>query len=503
VNTRLKNRLRNCKRRIKHRLRVKQWPLQFEPMFKASNIHYELGDKVHGLACGGIGAFHVLAQRLKLPQAINGKLHLLKKHLPYFESDHVLNMAYNLLAGGEVLDDLELLRNNENYLNALDAQRIPDPTTEGDFLRRFTEGDVKLLLEILNDRRLLVWQQQPQAFFDTAIIEVDGSLVGTTGECKQGMDLSYKGVWGYHPLLVSLANTQEVLYVVNRPGNRPSHDDAVYWINKAIVLTRRAGFRRVVLRGDTDFAQTEEFDSWDTAGVTFYLGLDAMPNLVEIADNLGEKAWQKMKRRPRYARLGPPRQRPDNVKERIVRARGYENTRLVSEQVAEFSYRPGKCRKAYRVVVVRKNLTVEKGEQHLFDDIRYFFYITNDTSTSAEEMVHFALERCQQENLIEQLKNGVKALQVPVHDLVSNWAYMVIGSLAWNLKAWFGLLQPRAADRQAILTMEFKKFLRAFLLLPCQLVKSGRRLIYRLLSWNPWVGVLLRSVEKLRKLVLT
>jgi hypothetical protein len=188
---------------------------------------------------------------------------------------------------------------------------------------------------------------------------------------------------------------------------------------------------------------------------------------------------------------------------RAAARRGYENTRLVSEQVAEFSYRPGKCSRAYRVVVVRKNLTVEKGEQHLFDDIRYFFYITNDTSRSAEEVVHFALERCQQENLIEQLKNGVKALQVPVHDLVSNWAYMVIGSLAWNLKAWFGLCQPRAADRQAILTMEFKKFLRAFLLLPCQLLKSGRRLIYRLLSWNPWVGVLLRSVEKLRQLVLT
>jgi hypothetical protein len=97
------------------------------------------------------------------------------------------------------------------------------------------------------------------------------------------------------------------LYVVNRPGNRPSHDDAVYWINKAIVLTRRAGFRRVVLRGDTDFAQTEEFDTWNAAGVTFYLGLDAMPNLVEIAENLGAKACQKMKRRPCYARSGPPR----------------------------------------------------------------------------------------------------------------------------------------------------------------------------------------------------
>jgi hypothetical protein len=187
----------------------------------------------------------------------------------------------------------------------------------------------------------------------------------------------------------------------------------------------------------------------------------------------------------------------------VVRARGYENIRLVSEQVAEFPYRPGKCSRDYRVVVVRKNLSVEKGEQRLFDDIRYFFYISNDWERTAEQVVHFALERCNQENLIEQLKNGVKALHVPAHDLVSNWAYMVIGALAWSLKAWFGLLQPRGQDKQAIVTMEFKKFLRAFLLVPCQLVRSGRRLVFRLLSWNPWVRVLLRSVEVFRCLKRT
>src|SRR5262249_7838907 len=158
------------------------------------------------------------------------------------------------------------------------------------------------------------------------------------------------------------------------------------------------------------------------------------------------------------------------------------NIRLHSEQVAEFAYRPGKCRQAYRVVVVRKNLTVEKGEQRRFDDIRYFFYITNDWDKSAEAVVHDTRERCQQENLIEQLKDGVKALHVPAHDLVSTWAYMVIGTLAWSLKAWFGLLQPRAEQPRSILTMAFKQFLHAFLLVPCQLIRGGRRWVYRLLS---------------------
>jgi len=171
--------------------------------------------------------------------------------------------------------------------------------------------------------------------------------------------------------------------------------------------------------------------------------------------------------------------------------------------VAEFVYRPGKCRQDYRIVVVRKNLSVEKGEQKLFDDIIYFFYITNDWHKPAAEVVHFTLGRCQQENLIDQLKNGLPALHAPTHDLVSNWAYMVIGILAWSLKAWFGLLQPCQDHKAQILSMEFKQFLRAFLLIPCQVIRSGRCLVFRLLSWNPWVPTLLRTVTRLRKLQLT
>ena len=503
MKTKLKQRLRNCKRRIKQRLRVRQWPEQSAPMFRARNIHYDLAEKTQGLGCGGIGAMHLLVQRLGLAETINRDLHLLKRHLPYFESDHVLNLTYNFLAGGEVLDDLERLRQDENYLDALDAQRVPDPTTAGDFLRRFEEKDVKRLMRLINRTRVRVWQQQPAEFFEHAILEADGTLVGTTGECKEGMDLGYDGTWGYHPLLVSLANTQEPLFVANRPASRPSHEDAVYWLNQAIALVRQAGFRRVTLRGDTDFALTEHFDAWDDLGVEFVFGIDAMPNLVEMAADLSESAWRPLPRPPKYEVATQPRRRPDNVKEAVVRAKGYENIRLVSEQVAEFSYQPTKCRRPYRMVVVRKNLTVEKGEQRLFDDIRYFFYISNGKTRPRAEVVYFANDRCNQENLIGQLKKGIRALHVPAHDLVSNWAYMVMGLLAWNLKAWFGLLQPRAESKSAIVTMEFKKFLHAFLLVPCQLLRSGRQLVFRLLSWNPWTPVLLRGVEHLRRLRFT
>jgi len=475
-------------------------------MLTGTNIHYEVADKARGLGCGGLGAMHLLVQRTGLAEAIDRDLHLLKVHLPYHESDHVLNLAYNILAGGTRLEDLELRRNDEVYLDGLGAQRIPDPTTAGDFCRRFAVADIVGLLETINRVRVKLWQQQPAAFFDQATLDVDGTLVTTYGECKEGMDISYKGSWGYHPLVISLANTGEPLYLVNRSGNRPSHEGAGPWLDRAIALCRGAGFKTVLLRGDTDFTQTEKLDGWDQDGVAFNFGIDAMANLVRLANDLPERAWKRLVREAAYQVAEAGRARPENVKARIVKEREFKNIRLNSEDVAEVDYQPTKCRRAYRLVIVRKNLTVEKGEQALFDDVRYFFHLTNQGDVPITEIVEQAHGRCDQENLIAQLKGGAAALATPVGDLTGNWAYMVMASLAWTLKAWFALSLPETgrwaekyqAQKQGLLRMEFKTFLDGLLRVPCQVVRTGRRIVYRLLSWTPWAGVLLRGVEALR-----
>ena len=181
------------KRRLKRRLSKNDNRGAERPMFTAANIQYEIAERAEAVAAGGIGAMHLMVQRLELDKAINRNLGLLKIHLPYHESDHVLNMAYNLLAGGTCLEHLELLRNNEAYLNALGTRRIPDPTTAGDFCRRFDAGDIHTLMEVFNDIRLKVWRQQPEEFFEEAILDADGTIVETTGQCKQGMDISYNG----------------------------------------------------------------------------------------------------------------------------------------------------------------------------------------------------------------------------------------------------------------------------------------------------------------------
>jgi hypothetical protein len=507
VNTKIRGQIARRKGRIARRLDKNDNRGCNRPMITAANIHYEIAERTRATAAGGIGAMHLLVRKLGLDTMIDRYVEVLKIHLPYHESDHVLNIAYNLLAGGTCLEHLEQRRTDEAYLDALGTRRVPDPTTAGDFCRRFRGADIFLLQEVFNETRLKVWRQQPASFFEEAVIEADGTMVETTGECKQGMDINHKGQWGYHPLLITLANTGEPLYVLNRPGNRPSHEHAAVYFDQAIRLCRRAGFRKIVLRGDTDFTQTRDLDRWDDDGVRFVFGIDAMPNLYERVENLAESAWKELKRRPKYEVKTHPRQRPVNVKQQVIERREFEDIRLAKEYVAEFGYRPTLCRKAYRVVVVWKDLEVHRGQRKLFDDTRCFFYITNDRQKPAAEIVFEANDRCDQENLIQQLKSGVQSLSAPVDNLLSNAAYMVMASLAWSIKAWAALLLPgrgrwkekHEEEKRRLLRMDFTTFRWALINVPAQIIRSGRKITCRLLAWNPWQHVFFRLIDEIRR----
>jgi hypothetical protein len=137
------------------------------------------------------------------------------------------------------------------------------------------------------------------------------------------------------------------------------------------------------------------------------------------------------------------------------------------------------------VVALRKNITKTRGEQVLFDEIRYFFYITTRTDLTAAEVVACANDRCDQENIIEQLKNGVGALRVPLYDLVSNWAYMVIATLAWNLKSWMAMMMHRKRDRREYIAMEMRRFINAIILIPAMVIRRARTITIRIISYQP------------------
>jgi hypothetical protein len=499
-------RLRAQAAAIERRLERAVRPNMTGPVLGRARIAYELSGRTRGTAHGGAGLIAKVIDATGLAGEIDASLELLKLHRPYHESDHVLNIAYNALCGGRRLEDIEARRCDAVFLDGLGCESLPDPTTAGDFCRRFDAEAVLALQEAVNRARLSVWRTQPQSFFDgPAVIDADASIIPTGAETKQGMNISYNGIWGYSALVVSLANTKEPLYLGLLGANRPSHEGVIDYYDRAIALCRQAGFQAIRLRGDTDFALTSEFDRWDADGVRFIFGNDARANLIEQAEGIDEDTYRELVTRAERQIATTPRERPPNVKDEIVRERNYKVLRQAAQDVVEFSYRPGKCTRDYRVVALRKNISVERGENVLFNEYRYFFYITNDWDMTADEIIDQARQRCNQENLISQLKSGVRALHAPVNTLCANWAYMTMATLAWTLKAWCALLlpiTPRWAEqhneqRRRLLTMDFRTFLAAFIEIPCQIITTGRRVRWRVLAYNQWLAAFFRLVDTL------
>lgn len=506
VKKKLHNELARRKRNLGKRLKRKLSARRKGPAMAASNVQYEMSGRINATVCGGLPAVHQAVRKTGLDRAINEGAALLKQHRPYFDSDHVLAIAYTVLCGGTCIEDLKAVREDTALLDALGASRLPAPSTAGDYLRRFeTQEQIDALQDVINIKRRELWLRQDEEFRSVGIINVDGTLAPTTGEHKLGTDFAYDGSFGYHPLVVSLHNTREPLFLLNRSGNSVSHGGSPHYIDRALDLAAGV-FREVCLRGDTDFSLTEHLDDWDRK-CTFVLGVDARSNMVELAESLDETQWEQLERGPKYEIRTQPRQTRPNVKTQKVRERRYKNLRLCGEQVADFDYKPGKCEKTYRIVVLRKNISVERGDDVLFDEIRYFFYITNDFVSDKHMVVYFSNGRADHENDIDQLKNAVGAMNSPSHDLLSNGAFMVIAALAWTLKAWMGLLAPatKPDDRgrtlgDRLLRMEFRTFVRGFITHPCQILRQSRRIICRILGYQETTPDLFRMIEAIRVL---
>ena len=500
MTAKFKKRIDKRKKKIAERLK-NDGAIGCKPVMDANRIRYELSKKVDATTCGGIGVIHKMNQMLKLPELINSNLQLLSVHKPYFESDHVLNMVYNIVAGGKYIEDLELRRNDTAFMTALGSTRIPDPTTAGDFLRRFeTPEQMEKLFEINNEYNRRVWkvssngQKRKQA-----ILNIDGKIVETLGEYKEKMDMSYKGKWGFSTLIITEMTTGVHIFCINRSGNTLSQSEAAYWINRAIEVLKEY-FDEILIEGDTAYYLTEMLDELDTDGVKFIFAVDQFDNLKKSAENIDDNEWIKVER----IELGTKKRehKKQNVKELKIIERNYRHVVQREEYASEFSYTPTKCRNQYRIIVVRqlKELITSGLFQYFY--YQYRFAITNlkESESSTIECLDLIRKRANHENKIEQLESGVFALNMPTKEFYANQAYMMICAMAWNMKSYIGMLCPDKSLGEKIISMEFRKFKLYFINIQTQIIKQGRYIVYRLLGFNQYIENLILTFERICKL---
>jgi hypothetical protein len=471
-----------------------------KPVFRTRRVRLETERRGKVTAYGGLALAHKLAHGLELPDAIDREVVLLKLHLPYHESDHVLTHAYNIFAGGTCIEDIASLQESEAFKNLVGACRVPDPTTAGDFLRRFSSYDLGVLDHVLDETRSRIWRALPRSRRRRITVDLDSTIKPVFGECKQGAEFSYKGTWSYHPLLISTAETNECLRLINRPGNASSAGGVEEALDACLGrLTEH--FDRVLVRGDSAFYRRELITLCEAHGADFALVMRTSPALESAMKALPEACFRPFASHPETSasRTGSrqSRRKRERIRRLKARQRGYRTLRTLREWVAEMRYQPTELSRQYRVLVKRQLIEERNGQAALFTRYEYRFIITSIEDMPAPDAVRFAYGRCNQENTIEQLKHGLSALRMPTGELLANGAFMLAALIAWNLRAWLSLfaLPPES------LFWEWKRFRHAFVYVASKIVRGARTSVAQLAASHRFTPQLLLASRRLDALV--
>lgn len=487
------------------------WPSTRGRVIRMPKLHTEVDEVSEITPYGGLTLFSDFVRRFKVAQEVDANLKVLKLHLPYFESDHVLAQAANLYVGGTCIEDMSNLQNSEAALRLLGACRIPDPTTAGDFLRRFDDrvnrGSLASLRSAIDHVQGSVWKElsprrgRRRAKRDVAVIDLDGHSKILYGAKKEGADFSHKGQWSYHPLLVSLAETGECLAIRNRPGNFRSSNGASEVLNDVLPHVGEY-YKEKLVRGDSDFDRRDVRESCEAHHAVFVFVGREFQNRPGIASSIPESQWCPFRTRAHRQRAERkkqenyrPRRKKRNRRRMRARQRNYKEKRLVKQWVAEVPYTPPDSDKTYRLVIRRQLIEHYKGQQYLFEEYRYRYISSNAPSSwTARDVVDATYERCDQENVIEQMGSGLAAWRMPVGEFAGNCAWLEIARLAWNIGKWIAQL----ALPPEVVRWEWKRFRQAFVYLAAQVIKRGRRVWVRLSGSHRFTASLVAAHQKLQ-----
>ncbi len=461
--------------------------------FRHPKLEVEL-ERSEASAYGGLSLAVSLIKKLNVPQRLDEALDLLGARRPYTESDHVLTHVYNLFLGGSCIEDIALLQGSEAARRMIGARAVPDPTTAGDFLRRFKAKDLRKLNRVIDDTQSEVWRRRYGSKKRSLVyVDLDSHVKHIYGSQKEGADFTYKGCYGYHPLAITLGETQEVLRLLNRWGNVTSADGAAVELETVFPLLEKH-FRTIIVRGDAAFAEQEIFDLCYRREQYFAIVSPQQRNFEQLADSLPQSAWEPFCGQPATQQRRGIRKRGKDLRRQKARARGKRDLKLQRQWVAEIPYQPARSEEEYRLIIRRQRIE-EANQGQLFTIYRYRFALTNlPSSYTTEQVMRITYRRCDQENIIEQLQNGVSAMKMPTGSFTANSAFLVCSRLAFNLKSWLAML----ALPLEVMRWEWKRFRFSFVYLAARVIRSGRRTILRLADSHRYAPVVLTGLRRLQ-----
>lgn len=479
------------------------WPETEGRVMRHPLLHLESDPRGEMTHYGGLVLAQQFVRRFRVAKRLDSALRLFKRHAPYHESDHVLALAYTLYADGTCLEDQSALQGSEAVRRLVGACRIPDPTTAGDFLRRFrTVHDVEQLSGVIDEVQEAVWSKLARRVRrrrkkeEFVLVDLDGHIKPLYGAQKEGADFSYDGRWSYQPLVVTLGGSGECLKVVNQPGSSRSSDAAAKAVREVLPRVKRH-FLNAVVRGDTDFDRSDIFKAVMAKKAYFAIGGRLYSKRAALVEAISQESWKPfVPRSSREKRSGPSRQvRTANYRRNKAGDRRYRTLRTVKQWVSEIAYQPHGLDSACRMIVRRILVEERDGQGALFEHFRYRLVLTNlPRSYTPWQVVDLTYQRCDQENVIEQFGTGIAGWRMPVAEFMGNSAWLEIARLAWNLGKWIAQI----ALPSDVVRWEWKRFRRHFVYIAAKVLKEGRSLVVRLAGSHRYLPDILTAHARLQ-----
>jgi len=405
----------------------------------------------------GLSLFYAMAEILKIPKSLDDHVQVKQRDSGYPESEHILALAANAFVGGDFLDDLEALREDDGIKMAIGRKEIPDPTTAGDFCRRFSRGHILQINKAFAEIEHEVYKKRKDV--SDLTIDVDAKVHEVYGKKKQGAAKAYNGVYSLQPMYAFADETDELLHVEVRSGNTHPGAKAVSYLRR-LAKKIPSSVEKIYLRSDSAFYNREVVEFCEEKGWEFSITADQTAALLRAINTLAPDAW-------------------------------CQDTEDAEIAYGEFTYNPVKWKKGCRYLVRREREKEKQGQKALFEKYSYYVVVTNkEGEVKALMKTHAGRGRC--EKRIGQFTNEFLS-HLPLKEFMANWVYLLCAQLAYNLSLWIrDLVLPKGYRKKHI-----KRIRRTIGLIASKVISGGRQISLRISLLHHWWRDFVQAWEKI------